>query len=303
MKKIFSKKSGFSLVEIVVAFMVFAIMATMVAQVLNLTINRRNENTKYEQYLQDQNKTIIAKGKNMDFEMPEGADPNAYKDGDLHLAFTYDGNDVPIDLRYQFKNADGVAHDAGGINYFVGDMKYDEAHGDIEYDSSYGSGGLGGEAGGSSQMSRFDTRITGTKGISSVTVNCNYNASTGTYTVSVSANTSGVDPVIKNHAQVSIFFGENVADGKKATIVELNGNTTNESTLKYVKKVGTSGVNIHCKDGGSLAESFTVKFAEPIANLGFSDATSGNTFTPYKGYVNIFGAYETTAAEGSGADA
>ena len=149
-------------------------------------------------------------------------------------------------------------------------------------------------------MSRFDTRITGTKGIGYVNINWTYkggNAADGyEYQVTVSASTLGVDEAIKTHAQVSVFFGEGVSGGKMAIFKELNGNTTETNTLKYVKKAGLSGVNVHCKDSGTLSETFTVKFKEKIDNLGFSEGVTGNTYVPYKDgsdtYVNIFGAYK-----------
>ena len=299
MKKLYSKKSGFSLIEILVAFMVFAIMSTLVVQVLNLTINRRNENTKYEDYLQGQNHTIIAMGKDMTHV------DDAPDDGDLTLAFKdKDDKNMPIDLVYQFKSADGTVNDAGGLNSFVGNMRYDQANGDIPYNPPAIGGGDEAD-GGSSQMSRFDTRITGTKGIGYVNINCTYvggNDATGyEYKVTVSASTLGVDSVIAHHAQVSVFFGEGKSGGKMAKIIDLDGikdpsNPLNQNRLIYVKRAGLSGVNVHCNSSGTISETFTVKFEEKIDNLGFSEGVTGNTYTPIKDdgttYVNIFGAYK-----------
>ena len=49
MKRLFSKKSGFTLVEIIVAFAVFSIMASMIIQILNLTVSHQQSNRAFEE--------------------------------------------------------------------------------------------------------------------------------------------------------------------------------------------------------------------------------------------------------------
>lgn len=302
MKRLFSKKSGFTLVEIIIAFAVFAVMASMLVQILNLTINRKNENLNYEKYLQDQEKTLVANGQKWN-----AYDESAPIDGTLDLKFKdKDGTELDMSLEYQLVNVDGTLNDASGINYFVGDIDYAEG----------GEGVVGGEdkdpnedkkdeaaIGGSSQMSRFDTRLTGTKGISSIVINATpTNATKDEYEITVTVNDSGVDEKFKKHTQVTMFFGEGVSGGKLANIVSI----TSEHDAKYVKRSGLNGINVHnkptngnewwagtCEGFKGSAITFTVKFDAPIENLSFGDnVTGGNTYTEYKGYVNIFGAYE-----------
>lgn len=298
MKKLFSKKSGFTLIEIIIAFAIFAIMASMIMQVLNLTINRRKANADFERSLQTQEETLIAKGKILQY------DETCSNDGTLSLQFKdKDGNSMPMNLDYQLRSADGTVGKKSGVNYFVGNMTYDGENGEVIYTPPNGGEDNPidpSDIGGGSQMSRFDTRITGTKGINSVTVLYTYDAAADEYTFSVSVQDSGVDPAIKSHSQVTLFFGEPKAGGKLAAVKQV----TSSKDLKYVKPCGLNGVNIHCEGengfNGSVVQ-FKVKLKEKMdEGLGFGSNGSSNTYTAYtdKGltYVNIFGAYSKSAS-------
>lgn len=299
MKRIFSKKSGFTLVEIVIAFAVFAIMAAMILQILELTIKRRTANEKFEAQVKEQEQMLIARPK------PEAYDSSLADDGTLKLNFKdQDGNPIPMELAYQLYAADGSGNDAAGINYLVGNIDYAEGGGGSEYIPPEGGGDsddpLGAnDVGGATQMSRFDTRMTGTKGISSVTVNYTYDAAQDEYTFIVSVQDSGVGAALKKNSQVSLFFGEAKAGGKLATVKSI----TSGSSLKYIKPCGLNGVNIHClNDSGfnGAAVTFKVKLNEHLDSLGFGDNSSGNTYTAFNDgtttYANIFGAYKKTTS-------
>lgn len=313
MKRLFSKKSGFTLVEIIIAFAVFAIMATMIIQVLNLTINRKNENTNFEGYLQNQEKTLVAKGQKY---QSDAYDSSKAPDGTIDLAFTdKDGNALDTgatSFNYQSKTVDNTAG-TEGLNYFIAEhVDYAEGgEGTIFVGGE--EGGAGGEAadpgaaGGSSQMSRYDTRLTGTKGINSIKIEATPNATKDEYTVKVTVYDSGVDSIIKSHSQVSLFFDEAKynKDGAKPNILSVivNGKDKDLGELKYVKKTGLNGVNVHCRNSNGFngnSETFTVKFDKPIENLAFGDnVEGGNTYSSYAGNANIFGAYDKPAAPAS----
>lgn len=289
MKRLFSKKSGFTLVEIIIAFAVFAIMASMVMQVIHLTINRRMDNYDFEKNLQNQEKTLVAQGQKWD-----AYDPSKSDDGTLHLQFKdKDGNDMPMDLNYQIVSVDGTVGEAAGLNYFVGNITYADGYEDTEHtpdESDSGDPSDPSDIGGGSQMDRFDTRITGTKGINSIKVTYTYDAGADEYTFAVTVNDSGVDSVMKSHSQVSLFFGEDAANGKMATIKSLNS-----TNYLYLKKTGLNGVNIHCNGSGfnGSTTTFKVKFNESLSSIGFgSNVEGGNTYRNMTGYPNIFGAYE-----------
>lgn len=302
MKKLFSKKSGFTLVEIIIAFAVFSIMATMIAQVLNLTINRQTDNRKYEENLQAQKENLIAMNK-----IREEFDGDG--DGTLKLQFKdKDGKTMPMDLAYQLRSADGTVGEVDGLNYFVGKLTYDGKNGEVEYipgENDSSDTDLS-NLGGSSQMSRFDTRITGTKGIMSVKVSYTYDAANDEYEFTVTVNDSGVDPTRKNISQVSLFFGEDKPNGQMATIKNVNGGNKDGQVLKYTKKSGVNGVNLHGAEGGFQNQpiKFKVKFNEKLTSIGFGTTSTPGTYSQFtdkngNNYVNIFGAYEKTAAPAS----
>ncbi len=289
MKRLFSKKSGFTLVEIVIAFAIFAIMAAMICGILETTINRRTQNKELEDDVKTQAQDLVAMDHAREY------DSTKDEDGKIVLEFKdKDGKKMPMELSYQLKASNGDS-DRAGVNYFVGNIEYDGVNGEVEYipgadpadpdaDPS--------EVGGSSVMERFDTRITGTKGISSIKLEVSFNPDTKVYTITATINDSGVDSKVKENAQITLFFGENSPNAKLATIKQVNGGAKNIETLKYVKKVGNNGVNIHCKPGGFNSQpiTFTVEFEEDITDLGFgangADGAYSSTENP-----NIYGAY------------
>lgn len=58
LRKLCSKRSGFTLVEIIVAVAIFAIMSTMVAQVLQLSVKARQSNKEYGEDLARQEEQL-----------------------------------------------------------------------------------------------------------------------------------------------------------------------------------------------------------------------------------------------------
>lgn len=163
MKRLFSKRSGFTLVEIIIAFAIFAIMSSMILQMLNLAINQRRSNKDFEDELARQEELLAQGGKNTTYDSGK-----AGADDKISLTFKdKDGNDaVDFDMNYQMKPADSSNPNAAdGINYFVGDFNYGA-------DGSGSSGGTGtvGASGGATQASRYDTRITGIKGLTNITI-------------------------------------------------------------------------------------------------------------------------------------
>lgn len=161
-KKFYSKRSGFTLVEIVVAFAVFAIMAAMIAQILDLSIKARESNNLYARQLAQQERmlTVIQKA--------DAGYSTANKTGDYTFKFA-DGTDIT--LGYQIKASDpSLDNQAEGINFFVSDVDYTCAPGEDGGTPSLDEGdSVGGS--GMSQVARMDTRISGTSGIGKITFN------------------------------------------------------------------------------------------------------------------------------------
>lgn len=317
MKKLFSKRSGFTLVEIIIAFGIFAIMASMIVQVMNLMVRQKVRNRNFEDKLAAQEKEFIARGKNYSY------DPSQKEADPLSLQFKDNsGTDlIGMNLDFQLKNWD-ADNPRNLVNYFVGDLDYDAELSFTEKKDDDDDDDDEKNKGGSSQMSRFDTRITGTKGIKSVKIAIQ-KTDTCTYTVSVAIDESGVDNTIQGHQQISLFFAKGTSEATPINVVSVNDGTKDQSKLAQVKACGNNGVNIHCvtdwsgKGEFSNPTVFTVKLAEDVEpnELGFgqgkdidgSDITSGITYKTFKTYdetgnvedeyVNIFGAYEKASSK------
>ncbi len=142
-KRIFSKKSGFTLVEIVVAFAVFAIMAAAIMQILNLVAYERSENAEFLASLERQEKMLAANEK-QEFTKKVG-----------EVVLDINGNKTTID--YDMKAANGAEDGIGeGLTYFVSEKSQDTNESLVQ------PGGSGGEKGGDQgQLSNIDARITG----------------------------------------------------------------------------------------------------------------------------------------------
>lgn len=179
LKRFYSKKSGFTLVEIVVAFAIFSIMASMVVQILDLALSARDSNNLYASELARQQQMLSVIQKDNKYYDASGASGmyNITLDGETYS------------LAYQTKAADPEAtNQAEGINYFLTSIDYEFAT----------SGEEGGDPttpdptdptdpseGGMSQSSRMDTRLTGTQGLGYITV---WNVQKDTYDYSSCAD-------------------------------------------------------------------------------------------------------------------
>lgn len=220
MKRLFSKRSGFTLVEIIIAFAIFAIMASMILQMLNLAVNQRRSNKDFEDELARQEELLAQGNKNTGYDSGK-----AGEDDKISLTFKdKDGKDlVDFDMNYQMKPADpSNTNAADGINYFVGDFNY----GADGTGSSGGGGGSAGASGGVTQASRYDTRITGIKGLTDITIKPEKLASppaavSGTpdgyvwYKFTVSADSVKMLPEDKQISQFRIYFYSKEFDSVK----------------------------------------------------------------------------------------
>lgn len=158
LKRFYSKKSGFTLVEIIIAFAVFAIMASMICQMLDLAVQARRSNNAYQAELdvQEQILTLIKKNK----------DNYTGTVGNINLNFS---DSLNVTLPYDRLSAKPDAEYSGeGLNYYLSPVDYQSdgmggGGGTVADPSSIGSNG-------GSQASRMDTRITGTAGIANVQI-------------------------------------------------------------------------------------------------------------------------------------
>ena len=143
-KKILSKKSGFTLVEIVVAFAIFAIMASMIMQILVLVSSEKSENAKFMETLAAQEEKLAADGKQK----------FTTQDGEVVLNFK--DTSTPKKIAYDMKAANGDEEGIGdGLTYFVSKNSQEDSADQLTQPSDSNKGGEQG------QMSAVDARITG----------------------------------------------------------------------------------------------------------------------------------------------
>ncbi len=159
MKRIFSKRSGFTLVEIIVAFAIFAIMMSMIMQILQLSVNQRRANNEFAKDTATQREALIVNKKDTTFDE---------KTGDVTLKFGKNGDtsfSLDVGMEYQMKNANEDAETVGeGLNYFIADVNYDGEGMEVP------PGGDEDDTLTGAQMARFDTRLTGIKKLDKINV-------------------------------------------------------------------------------------------------------------------------------------
>ncbi len=223
MKRIFSKRSGFTLVEIIVAFAIFAIMATMILSMVQLTVRQRNVNNQFAATIAEDNEYLVS-------HYVGAADKFATSEGEFVLDF--DGaKDIEAKLDYQMRSAQHTS-EAEGINYFVADTDYRNAN-DLESDlDAQASGG-----GGNGQDARYDTWLKGSRGLTSITVwdvqkvTSGYTGPGVCYMFKTSADASDLDDDYAQYATYSITF-------KMPTTTEIT--RVEEDGKKYKVKIPDS---------------------------------------------------------------
>lgn len=154
MKKKFLTRRGFTIVEVLVAFVIFAIMAAMVAMILNTTMRTKQQNTALEEEISQQQTVYYGKTQEKAFDSSSTE----------QLTFNFSGV-APVNIGYSIGNPN--ADDADNqiaLEYFVGDVNYGALSGSNS-NQDKGSGGNG------SVTDRFEkTSIYGSNGLTSINV-------------------------------------------------------------------------------------------------------------------------------------
>ncbi len=228
MKKLFSKRSGFTLVEVLVAFAVFAIMAAMVMQILRLAIDQRSSNNEFQDSLNKDEELYVKNGMDTDYDA-------ANKNGSL--TFDFSGSSGPsLSIDYELKSTDG-SNSAEGLNYVVGDVDYtasgEKKPGSVDPGSSDSNG---------SQSSRNDTRLTGTRGINEITIanifeDTSYSGGSDKHRYIFYLNVNGKDMADEDvrYAQIKMYFYSTEVDDE-ASKVEYTDDKGKTYTKKIYKK-------------------------------------------------------------------
>lgn len=162
-KRLFSKKSGFTLVEIIIAFVIFALFATMIMQILNMVTLQRKSNAQLSDKIDEQELALLTKTKkNFD---------GSSIDGTLELDFGEYGKvatDYQMYGKFVGDSADGLEVD--GLAYFQGD-EIVSAMPPVDSDPDDGDDDDDDTNDGGSQMDRVNTRIAGSRGLEFVSIN------------------------------------------------------------------------------------------------------------------------------------
>lgn len=282
MKKIFSKKSGFTLVEILVAFVIFAIMAAMILSIARLAVAARASNNEFARDLAVQKEKLVKKDKSKEPKY----DSTSGNTDTFNLAFE-DGTTVSID--YEVRSADpSSAYVEEGLNYFVPD---------VIPQSNTPQAEQGGNSG-NSQASQYDTRITGTKGFNYIQVSSVQNCGVvdGKVRYIIKTNAMGFDKTILTtqflpYAQYKIYFRDDVNTTTKE--ITKDDGTTYIRTMPGVPKILEIG---YANSEGTIFKNMndTNKFKLTKLNNGgvqiSYDFTQKNPdyFTEVGGDVSIF---------------
>lgn len=245
LRKLYSKRSGFTLVEIIVAMVIFALMATMVAQILQLSIKTRQSNNAYGEELAAQEERLAKVAK----------DINDFQNKTDNYSLTFkktDGTEIgEVKLAYEVKDASGSTS-AEGINYFVSPVPYD---GKLSGSGSSGGGSVGGSSGGAaggtsgstnlstSMSSLVDVRLTASRGMSYVdilSVEKKGMPSSGAavrYVFTTSANSSGMNNQDKAFAEYKLYFYlKGMLDTEKSAII-CTGTKSDGTEYNYTKDI------------------------------------------------------------------
>lgn len=269
LKRFYSKRSGFTLVEIVVAFAVFAIMASMIAQILDLAIRARSSNNLYALELARQEKLLSVIQK----------DQKYYNEADKTGTYAINLDGKSYEMGYQVKAVDPDAENqAEGINYFLGNVNYEcpTDGGDDTLDPTPA------DIGGGTQMARMDTRITGTAGIGGITI---YNVMKDEYAypddspfklpaghtryffeISASSKNKAGTVTLKKedvpYSQFRLFFYSDELDAAKSAVIYTDENDGSQYTKDVYKqanvvKVGHIATTLQLAKNNGLSTSNT----------------------------------------------
>ena len=148
-KKILSRR-GFTIVEVLVAFVIFSIMAAMIAMILNTTMRTRQGNIDLENEIAEQKEKYYLNTQKTDY---------TAKDGTIQLNFTDGAGNVSVDYSVGNPNADTDDNNIE-LDYYIGNVNY----------NAVDDNGKKGDKTSGSVMERLDSRIYGANGISEIDI-------------------------------------------------------------------------------------------------------------------------------------
>lgn len=204
-RRLLSKRSGFTLVEIIVAFAVFAIMTTMIVQILNMISQQRRSNFEYANQIDEQEHYLVTHDK-------LGYNDANSNNGTLSLDF---GEDKRLIVDYQMYGASPTG-EVDGLAYYVSkEGKRDEnsSGGDDPDDPDDEDDNTG------AQTDRMRVRIAGTRGFDFISVNKvelvgKDGSGNATYSFDLCASANGMRTDDIPYAMYRLYFYK---DGNQST--------------------------------------------------------------------------------------
>ncbi len=270
MKRILSKRSGFTLIEIIVAFAIFAIMSSMLVSMVQLTLAQRNSNLAFQDRIERDTEYLA-----FHYIGEDDAFTGETADGYLRLDF---GDEAKLDIQLGYQKRSTVNGDPmeDGINYFVGNANYADG----------GVGGLvGGETdpdsentgGGQSQAARYETWLAGSKNLEYIKVwkcekDTTYEGSGVRYLIDISA--SGEERMVaENGTVIGSVPGEDVP--------YLQYKVMFYGTATYTKStyIGDKKYEYECHNGAEIVD---YGYVDNVGNLVSKD------FVPEDGKHNEY---------------
>lgn len=196
-KKLLNKR-GFTIVEVLVAFVIFAIMAAMVSVIIAGTNQAKRENIKLEEEIMKQQEKYYLNTQEMKYD-------SSKKAGTLDFGFKgKDSSSLNVEVGYNIADPNDPSDDnAIALEYFITDGNYTNGKDDSKNTTP------------GSVTSKLDTRVYGSNGIDRVTMKVTKDSSySGTgyrYFIKSMATYSGLDQV-KWFAQYRIIFPSKILD-------------------------------------------------------------------------------------------
>lgn len=199
MKRILSKR-GFTIVEVIVAFVIFAIMAGMVSMILAQVNVARQQNTDIQEEIEAQKSVYYLKDQEKKYDSKN-------KDGELSFDF---GGAASFNIDYSIGDPNAETDEnLLALDYFVGNVNYDSAKTTNKDNKDENGNNVG------SVTTRLDSRVYGSNGITSITAKITKDSSyTGTgyrYFIKSMASYNGLDDQ-KWFAQYRFIFPSVILD-------------------------------------------------------------------------------------------
>lgn len=200
MLKKFLSRRGFTIVEVMVAFVIFSIMAAMVATILNATMRTKQQNIVIEEEIAEQKSKYYLNTQDMEYK-------DKTTDGTIDLDFSATGGGK-VSIDYSTGNPNKPEDDNQvELDYYIGHLNYKPSN---------SGDGKGDDGGPGSVIERLDSRIYGTSGIDEISVKVkDLGAVSGGYAYIfevLPASSTLVGSQYEYHAQFKMKFPYTIVD-------------------------------------------------------------------------------------------